>query len=155
MQAISHHYIIECCRRQTLVDVRRFLLPAGWSLLGQQFVRWSLGQAIDQRRSASPFQGRNILIGSDNPDYVTFWTRVCRLAQATVRTVHQGQDIGVQTRGFLLTDEDFSVEIKSKAEHFRIPVVSTVWIVECLVAGALCAPDASEKFHKAYLDDNF
>lgn len=124
-------------------------------MLAQRFVRWTPGKAADQRRSAAPFRGATVLIGSDSPDYVQFWTRVCRLAQANVRVVQLAQDIDAKTRGFLLTDEDFSVAIKSKAEHFRVPVVSTVWIVECLVAGDLCATDASERFHRAYQDEDF
>lgn len=96
-----------------------------------------------------------MLIGSDSTEFVTFWSRVCRLAHATVRTVTSAADIGASTRGFLLTDEDFSGEVKSKAEHFKIWLVSTVWIVECLVAGELVDADGNEKFRKTYQDEFF
>lgn len=154
-QAVSHEYIIECCRRQTRVDVRRYILPTGWSLLGQRYVRWMNGRAVDQRRTATPFHGTTVLVASDSPDFVTFWSRVCRMAQANVRTVSTTGDISATTRGFMLTDAEFSGAVKAKAEHFQIAVVSTVWIVECLVTGDLCAADANEKFRKAYQDDSY
>lgn len=155
LQAISHDYIIECCRREQLVDVRRFLLPAGWSHSASRLIRWQTGRAEDQRHNAVPLKGVTIMVASDCIEFETFWTRVCEMAQASVMMVMSTHDISGPTGGYFLTDAEFSGEVKAKAEHFRIPVVSTVWVVECLVTGALCAPDAHEKFREPFHDDFF
>lgn len=150
-QTISHEYIVESCQMRKLADIRRFTLPTGWSLISERFVRWP---PTGQRKPS--LSNAIVLVASYNADFVEFWSRVCRLAGADVRPVQCSADLSETVRNaYLLTDPEFCEETKEKAVCLRIPVVSTVWVVESLILGKLCAPDASDKLRQSYQDDDY
>lgn len=64
-------------------------------------------------------------------------------------------DIKETTKGYLLTGEDYPAEVKSKAEHYKIPVVSTVWVVQSLIVGYPCDPKSNSKLTMAYDEEDF
>lgn len=104
----------------------------------------------------SPFANVIILIASQHKEYTDFWSRACKLAGATIRYVKSVSDITSSTQGYLLTDYlEAPHEITSKAEHFEIPIVSTVWVVQTLILGKVCSPEANLKLKKTYQDDDF
>lgn len=88
-------------------------------------------------------------------DFSTFWQRVCKLSGSDTSVVESLDDIEETTKGFILTDEDCSEEIKSKAEHYKIPVVSTVWVVQSLIVGCPIDPESNPKLKMAYVDEDF
>lgn len=150
-QAVSHEYIIESCQQRKLADIRRFMLPTGWSLIDQRHVLWP---TTGQRKA--PLSNATVFVASYNTDFMEFWSRVCRLAGAVVRTVKGSEDVSQSLRGaFMLTDPEFCEDTKEKAIHFRIPIVSTVWVVESMVLGKLCTPDANDKLRQSYQDEDY
>lgn len=77
------------------------------------------------------------------------------MSGATLRVIKSASDITQTQSGFMLTDDEFPAEIKEKAEHFGIPVVSTVWVVQSLILGKTCKPDAHKKLTQMYQDDDY
>lgn len=153
--AISHEWIIESCRNNSLVDTKLYALPSGWSLIEERYIKWAVGRNIDQRSTSNPLSNQIVLMASQNKDFSDFWTRVCKLAGSTIRVVKTAADITQGQTGYMLTDEEFPQDIKSKAEHFGIPIVSTVWVVQSLILGKVCRPDADEKLTQIYQDDDY
>lgn len=148
---VSHEYIIESCNMRKLADIRRFLLPTGWSFINQRYIRWP---ATGQRKQ--PLVNATVFVASYNADFMEFWSRVCRLAGAGVRSVKCSVDLSQSMRNaYMLTDPEFCEETKEKAVFLRIPVVSTVWVVESLVLGKTCAPDANDKLRQSHQDDDY
>jgi hypothetical protein len=155
LQLISHEWIIECCRTSTSVDPKKYLLPSGWSIIEEQYIKMQVGRSGDQRQSANPFKDTSIAIGSIHKDFSDFWSRVCKLAGATVRLIKSENDVTHNLTGYMLTDESFPEEIKQKASLIKLPVVSTVWVVQCLILGRVIQPAAHEKLTQIYIDDDY
>lgn len=156
LQAISHEWIIESCKKKSIVDIKKFALPSGWSIIEERYKRWSVGKAADQRNMITPFSNAIVLIASQNKEYTEFWSRVCKLAGATIRYVKSVADITSSTQGYMLTDYlESPHEITSKADHYEIPIVSTVWVVQTLILGKICNPESNLKLKKTYQDDDF
>lgn len=153
--AISHEWIIESCQNGVLSETKAFALPSGWSIIENSYIKWAVGRNSDQRSSVNPLSNQVILMASFNKDFIDFWTRVCKLAGATIRIIKSITDVNQGLTGVMLTDEDFPQDIKLKAEHFTIPIVSNVWVVQCLVLGKPCKPDSHDKFKRYYQDDDF
>lgn len=130
-------------------------MPAGWSIIEERYKRWTVGRAVDQRSSINPLLNKIVLIASQHKEFTEFWSRVCKLAGATVRLVKSESDITTTTKGYMLTDEEFLGEIKSKADHFQIPIVSTVWVVQSLILGKVCNPEWNVKLTQIYQDDDY
>uniref|UniRef100_A0A2K6VAQ9 Uncharacterized protein n=1 Tax=Anopheles darlingi TaxID=43151 RepID=A0A2K6VAQ9_ANODA len=155
LQAISHEWIIECCQSLVLVDPKPYTLPSGWSFLEQRYMDWRGDSVKNKRSTASPFASVAINLASLNKDFNDFWSRVCKLAGATVRLIKTEADITENLTGYLLTDQEFPEEIKIKASRNGLLVVSTVWVVQCLINGAVCHPDSHEKLTQIYQEDDY
>ncbi|XP_059621956.1 TP53-binding protein 1-like [Phlebotomus argentipes] len=151
IHAISHEWIIESCRSGRALEVRDFILPAGWSIIERRFIQPTVRRVSSNSKA---FVDLNILLVSENSDFTDFWTRVCKLAGASsVQRVKSVNDISTIQKGFLLVGGDVSPILIEKAKDFNISVVSTVWVVQSLIAGTSCDPNAHEGLTKMFTDD--
>uniref|UniRef100_A0A182T222 BRCT domain-containing protein n=1 Tax=Anopheles maculatus TaxID=74869 RepID=A0A182T222_9DIPT len=153
--AVSHEWIIQCCQVLMIVDHKPFVLPAGWSFLENRFIEWSSGRAKERRTSVTPFTSVCINVASLCKDFNDFWSRVCKLAGGTVRLIKTESDITDNLTGYLLTDQAFPEEIKIKAARTGLLVVSTVWVVQCLILGRVCHPNSNEKLTQIYQEEDY
>uniref|UniRef100_A0A182KAV5 BRCT domain-containing protein n=1 Tax=Anopheles christyi TaxID=43041 RepID=A0A182KAV5_9DIPT len=153
--AVSHEWIIQCCQVLMLVDQKPYVLPAGWSFLENRFIDWNCGRAKDKRSTATPFASVCINVASLCKDFNDFWSRVCKLAGGTVRLIKTESDITENLTGYLLTDQEFPEDIKIKASRNGLLVVSTVWVVQCLIMGRICHPSSNEKLTQIYQEDDY
>uniref|UniRef100_A0A182RF26 BRCT domain-containing protein n=1 Tax=Anopheles funestus TaxID=62324 RepID=A0A182RF26_ANOFN len=155
IMAVSHEWIIQCCQVLMMLDYKPFVLPAGWSFLENRFIDWNSGRVKDKRNSATPFASVCINVASLCKDFNNFWSRVCKLAGGTVRLIKTESDITDNLTGYLLTDQEFPEEIKIKAARTGLLVVSTVWVVQCLILGRVCHPDSNEKLTQIYQEEDY
>lgn len=151
MTVVSHGWVIESCRQRQLMDLKAYALPAGWSVLEENYVRYVTGRN-EKRSHARPFLNQNILISSENEEFIKFWTRVCKAVDAKVKQINSVLDITASKKTFLLTDPEMIVANVEKAKAMGIPIVSTAWVVECLIQGKLCRPEDHENFSKPNWD---
>lgn len=145
MITVSHGWVIECCRQNKLVDLKAFALPAGFSMAENTYVRYVTGRT-ERRANSYPLMNLTIQISSDNEDFVKFWTRVCKFADAKVKLVSSVLDVTAAKKTYLLTDSDLEVSIVEKAKAVNIPIVSTAWVCECLIQGRLVDTQAHANF---------
>lgn len=157
MQPVSHEWIIECCKQNEPLKYDEFVLPSGWSLVDKKFIAWKVQRSKNSssRDSTKALRNKVVLIATQHNDYEVFWDRVCTLAGGKTYVIHSLDDIDDKTKGIMLADEDFPEEIKTKAEHYRIPVVSTVWAVQSLIMGCFVNPDSNTKLKLPYDDDEY
>lgn len=130
------------------------MLPSGWSIIENSYMKWSVGRSQLQRKNASPLSKKTIILTSQQADFVEFWSRVSKFAGAKVRIVKSIKDLTATTQGYILMDDEFPSEYLAQAERYHIPVISTVWIVQTLIHGKVCDPHAHPKLTQLYEDDS-
>lgn len=103
------------------------------------------------RRSSTPFKNNLILLCSDNETFIKFWRRVCTLAGGDTRTVNE-EDLNLSGGLVIVTEYDCPHEVQNKANQDNIPLVSTIWVTQCLIEGTICDHNASVKYNFTYTD---
>ncbi|KAI8434041.1 hypothetical protein MSG28_012191 [Choristoneura fumiferana] len=83
--------------------------------------------------------------------FVKFWERVCTLAGATTRVVNE-EDLNMSGALALVTEWDCPHEVQNKANQDNIPLVSTTWVVQCLIEAKVIAPTSHDKFSFMYTE---
>lgn len=137
-----------------LLNKDDYVLPSGWSIVENKYKPWTIGRSrSDQRKNA--FSKTTIILTSQQSDFVEFWTRVCKSAGAKIRLVKSTNDLTSTTKGYILLDDEFPQEYQYRAERFHIPIVSTVWVIQSLILGRVCDPNAHPKLTQLYEDDYF
>ncbi|KAJ8718349.1 hypothetical protein PYW08_002586 [Mythimna loreyi] len=142
IRSVSHGWVIMSCINGTLHDIDSFALPAGWSILKQRFINWVPPSG---RRNATFFKDKIILLCGDQDTFVKFWERVCTLAGATTRVVNE-EDLNMSGAEALVTEWDCPHEVQNKANQDQVPLVSTTWVVQCLIEARVIPPTSHEKF---------
>lgn len=147
---MSHEWVIKCCETQTLAKKDGYALPSGWSVTDNRYRHKSL-----KRKKNSPFNKITIIITSQQSDFAEFWSRVCRAAGAKIRTIKSTADFTATMQGYILMDDEFPLEFRNRANDYKLPLVSTVWLVQCLIVGQVCDPGEHELFTKLFDDENW
>lgn len=160
IHAISHEWVIECCKSGKLLDMKNYYLPCGWSILTSDFVQWKKGNNMkfdisSYRLDTKPFTKLTIMIAGTEKDFTEFWIRICKNAGGKVRIIKSINDITATSGGSIMVIEsDIDKAIRQKAEHFDVNIVSTVWIVQSLIAGFAVPPDCHKDLKEIYQDDS-
>lgn len=124
-------------------------MPSGWAKIEKKYVKWEVGPTADQRKFAKPFNGQIILMLIQKPKFSSYWSEVCKQAGATVCLIQTINDIAQQTQSaFMLIDDEISHETKSIVDKCGILIVSSVWLVQCLILGKPLEPNLLEKLKK-------
>ncbi|XP_063830242.1 uncharacterized protein LOC135079516 [Ostrinia nubilalis] len=146
---VTHGWVIESCIKNQLVDVEAYLLPAGWSLQKQQHIDWAPSSG---KRNTSFFKDKLIVLCSDNDStFLKFWDRVCTLAGANTRVVNE-DDLNMAGALALVTEWDCPHEVQNKANQDNIPLVSTHWVIQCLVEAKVLDPNGHANFSFAFTE---
>ncbi|XP_043283659.1 TP53-binding protein 1-like [Venturia canescens] len=139
----SHQWVVRSCQENRIVSPSGELLPAGWSILKKSYVE------MYQRRMGKPFEALPVIfvipVTPVNKEFVTFWRKVCENAGGGVLLVENPDDNFVEGT-VVLTNQHCPSWVVEKASSWNIPLVSTTWVIECLVQGDLCGDDAHASF---------
>lgn len=104
------------------------------------------------RRNATFFKDKLILLcGDHNDTFVKFWDRVCTLAGASTRVVNE-EELNMSGALALVTEMDCPHEVQNKANQDNVPLVSTTWIVQCLIEAKVVPPTGHDKFSFMYTE---
>ncbi|XP_026325982.1 uncharacterized protein LOC113234733 isoform X2 [Hyposmocoma kahamanoa] len=148
IRAVTHTWVIMSCINNRVEDFDQYALPAGWSIQKGCFVNWVPPSG---KRNTSFFKDKLILLCGDADTFVKFWDRVMTLAGANTRVVNEEQ---LHTSGALalVTEWDCPHEVQNKANQDNIPLVSTTWVVQCLIEARVIAPTSHDKFSFMYAE---
>lgn len=145
----NHNWVIQCCRENKALKPTAYELPAGWSLERKTYV-----ESYD-RRNKQPFTG--MIIGMpvlDNKNAanrsIQFWRRICENAGAGVQIIDD-PEIDFCHATAILTDNRCPSWLVEKADRWQIPLVSTVWIVQCIIAGELLIHDTNPQYKHTFI----
>ncbi|KAG5344005.1 TP53B protein, partial [Acromyrmex charruanus] len=133
----NHEYIIRCCSEKRVINKAEVALPNGWSLQRKAYVE---GHDAYTKKPLSEIVVIIPSLASINlPQFATFWRQVCEHAGAVV--------IIAENPDAMETDFADTVVVSNwkcpswaqkKAIQLNIPILSTTWVVQCIIEGKLC-----------------
>ncbi|RLU20538.1 hypothetical protein DMN91_007149 [Ooceraea biroi] len=147
--AYNHKWIIRCCSEGKLVNEAEEALPTGWSLYKQGYVE------MFQVAGNKPLSKIVVIIPNliYDKEFTTFWRQVCENAGAVVL-------IAEHSGSMELVDFDSDVVVVSnkkcpswavdRAGQLQIPVLSTTWVVQCLIEGKRCPCELHPRYKYNY-----
>ncbi|CAG0906237.1 unnamed protein product [Cyprideis torosa] len=146
-------WIRECCSRGERLRPRGFELPAGWSLITQEFIPQQ-EESIRQRRDVSPLSGLRVLLaagGRNSKRFLEYWQPVI-LAASMVPVeklptgVIKGSESKTDEVDVIVCNETPPVRVLSRAREQGLPLVNTEWVIHCLIHGERLQFDAHPRF---------
>lgn len=146
---VSHEWITNSCHLNELLDYRSYLLPTGVNIVEKKLVEWHsqcnvLG-SLSVHLASTP----------ENPDFVEVWQPVLVAAGATLHTRLSvvASDASQLKVDVVVADTACSRAIVRRCRKLGITIVSTEWIVQCLINGKQLTYDAHPKFSYDFMDN--
>lgn len=134
IQLVSYTWIIECCETNVCQPLSRHYLAAGWSLDKREYVR--------RNPNKRPLSCVNIGLVSDTKHFRKFWELVLKGAGAYVFGVSQKPCVKELVHlEVLVSSHSCPIDIQMQLEQLGTPLVSTTWIVQCLINGSKLPTD--------------
>ncbi|XP_013140540.1 PREDICTED: uncharacterized protein LOC106104890 [Papilio polytes] len=148
VRALAHGWVVASCQQASKQDEDAYALPAGWSILKDAFINWVPPSG---KRNTTFFKDKLILLCWEQDTFVKFWDRVLSLAGATTRVVNE-ENLNMSGALALVTDCDCPHEVQNKANQDNIPLVSTTWVVQCLIEARVLPPTSHDRFSFMYTE---
>ncbi|XP_076648812.1 uncharacterized protein LOC143356758 [Halictus rubicundus] len=145
--AYNHNWIIRCCQEGKIVNPAEDELPAGWSLDKKSYVE------MFQRPGNKPLTEVVVIIPNTEFQklFVTFWRKVCENAGAVVLLADKPDTMeGFADGTVVLTNRSCPSWVIGKASELQIPLLSTTWLVQCLIEGKFCRYDSQRRYKYNY-----
>ncbi|XP_066595932.1 uncharacterized protein [Prorops nasuta] len=140
----NHGWIIRCCEENRVVNPAENVLPAGWSLENQKYIEFY------DRTSSKPLAETIIIIPNLESEYKfgSFWRQICENAGAVVLLAENAESMeGFVGNAIVVSNPRCPAWAVKKANELKLPMVSTTWVVQSLVKGAISDYE-SKDFYK-------
>ncbi|KYM98984.1 PREDICTED: uncharacterized protein LOC108777119 [Cyphomyrmex costatus] len=147
----SHKWIIRCCVEEKKVNTAELALPNGWSLQKKTYIE------AFETYGKKPLSEIVVIIPSlasiNLPQFATFWRQVCENAGAIV-LIAEDLD-AMETMDFASTTVVISnwkcpLWAQNRAIQLNFPILSTTWVVQCIIEGKLC-PQNHPRYRHTYI----
>ncbi|XP_071167945.1 TP53-binding protein 1-like [Mytilus edulis] len=138
---VSHRWILDSVSQQTLLDYKSYMLQAGISIEKKKKVEWNAHRG-DLKDMTIMLEGENLVE----------WSNILEIAGANiVKKLHsrRATDEIVQV---VVTDNSCKPQILRSARTLKIPVVSTEWLIQCLINGHLMDFTGHPMYDYDYID---
>ncbi|XP_063993434.1 TP53-binding protein 1-like [Diachasmimorpha longicaudata] len=144
--SVNHRWVIRCCQENKLVNASEETLPAGWS--------FDKGTYVDmyQRPNDKPLGHAVIVMPKipSNERSIEFWQRVIANAGGTLRLVENQSETFMEGTVVLANDK-CPTWMKDKAAGWKIPLVTTTWVIQSLIEGKMMPSDAHPLYQHNFL----
>lgn len=145
---VRHTWITHSCCAGEVLDYRSYVLPAGFSVLEDKVVEW--------HGKTDALKGLKIsLIAERNKAFLDTWTPVLLAAKADLVQKSSLLSYAVKDTSVIdivVTDSSCPKKFLTAAERNRLPVVSSEWVIQCLICGFRLPHDAHPKFRHNYTE---
>ncbi|XP_015110583.1 TP53-binding protein 1 [Diachasma alloeum] len=134
---VNHRWVIRCCQENKLVNASEETLPAGWSFDKEAYVD------MYQRPNAKPLGHAVIVMPKipSNERSIEFWQRVIVNAGGAFRVIENQSETFMEGTVVLANDK-CPTWMKEKAAGWKIPLVTTTWLIQSLIEGKMMPYDA-------------
>lgn len=146
----NHNWIIQCCQENKLINPAGWSLPVGWSLDKQSYIE------VFQRSSTKPLTQVIIIIPIIESDkkFTSFWRQICENAGAVVLLADSSESMeGFAEGAVVVTNRRCPSWIVAKASELQLPLLSTTWVVQCLIEGRICPYDSQMRYKYNYIQN--
>lgn len=151
IRAVSHDWVYQCCQRNEILPLERYLLPPGIDVTGQ-VVEWapSTGRC---------FNGTRILLYGPS-HFCDLWQPILVQAQCVVvfrfreenETVAGEQELDEAAlkdevpTDYVVATKECPAKIVDSAHRMNIPIVSSEWVIQSLIHGKKLDPKSCSEF---------
>ncbi|CAG2171967.1 unnamed protein product [Oppiella nova] len=145
----SHLWVIDCCRQNKYLKRDNYTLPAGFSIITNALP----SDKNTFKKSSTLFKGTKFYFGSKTPEKLhSLWAPVLSAAQALIVEDNSISVTNLSRKcvDIIIGDSSCSPELVKKAKQVKIPVISSEYIVQCLINGRKLSYDASPLFAYTY-----
>ena len=119
---VAHHWVVNSCKQDKLLDHKSYILPAGISLEKKKVMEWKCRRDV--------FVGVKAFIVSKDSKFCDCWSEILQLAKCSVLPKLQYSDLDV-----IVTDSSCSPATVRQAEAHGVALVSTEWVIQSLING--------------------
>ncbi|KAK7011385.1 TP53-binding protein 1 isoform X1 [Biomphalaria glabrata] len=136
---VSHQWILHSVSQNSQQPVEAYKLPAGISLEKKQI--------MEEQKWCRGLENLTTMVVSSNEEFTKSWTAIltsagCNILQK-LPTSASKYDPGVNV---VITDSACPTSMVRKCERLNIPLVSTEWVIQCLINGHLMKYKGHEKY---------
>ncbi|XP_011496161.1 PREDICTED: tumor suppressor p53-binding protein 1-like [Ceratosolen solmsi marchali] len=150
IRSYNHQWVIRSCLQNKAIEPAEEELPAGWSLDKQAYID------IYQRPKNRPLEHTIIAIPllECGQTFVEFWKKICENAGAAVQIL-ENPDKSFMEVTIILANVKCPLWVIEQAKNWHIPILSTIWLVQCLIEGKLCSFDTKQVYKSPLSDSSF
>ncbi|XP_067666532.1 TP53-binding protein 1-like isoform X2 [Haliotis asinina] len=138
---VSHQWIIHSCTEGRLLDHKAYILPAGISLERRKLMEWNPG--------GSCLGGLQVMVASTNVKFQDTWRSIL-----TISRCHLVNRLPIKNKtdsvNIIVTDADCPSSVLHQAKQLKIPLVSTEWVIQCLINGHLLGYTTHPQYRHDY-----
>lgn len=149
----SHLWVIDCCRQNKFLKRDNYTLPAGFSIITNALP----SDKNTFRKSSTLFKGTKFYFGSKTPEKLqSLWSPVLSAAHSVIveHNPSLANTLSRKTVDIIIGDHSCPSELVKKAKQMKIPVISSEYIVQCLINGRKLSYDASPLFSYTYKNNS-
>ncbi|CAM9795178.1 unnamed protein product [Lampetra fluviatilis] len=128
---VSHMWVRDTCLLNTQHDYRKYMLPSGYNLTAGSINEWHGQKNLFE-------DTRVLLVSEDHESFLDLWSEILMAAKAATVTCHKptpNNDVAVAKYDLLVSDASCPPGMLHCAAALEMPVVSSEWLVQCLVTG--------------------
>ncbi|KZS19883.1 Uncharacterized protein APZ42_013658 [Daphnia magna] len=162
IRAVSHDWVYQCCQKNERFNYERYLHPPGIDLHGN-IVEWS-------PTTGRCFVGMRVLLHGP-PEFNDLWVPILVQAECIIvsrlparacrpDSEEANVDIGAADSekalcddvpfDYVVTTKDCPTKIVDQARRMKIPLVSSMWVIQSLIQGKILDPSSSHEFNFNY-----
>ncbi|XP_076322564.1 TP53-binding protein 1-like [Tachypleus tridentatus] len=144
---VSHVWVDNCCSTNSLLDYHSYLLPTGYSVIEKKLIEWHFQTSIFERC-------RVLLVFANDRSSITNWIVALLAAKSeVVQCLTELEDrSGIFHTDVIVTDSSCPDYVVKAAHQITIPLVSTEWIVQCIINGCIVPFESHPHFNFKYQD---
>lgn len=149
--AYNHNWIIQCCLEDKLINPAGWSLPVGWSLEKQSYIE------VFQRPNKKPLSQVIVIIPvmESEKKFTSFWRQICENAGAVVLLPDSSESMDAYgyEGAVVVTKRKCPSWAIAKATKLQLPLLSTTWVVQCLIEGRICPYDSQIRYKYNYIQN--
>ncbi|ESO94457.1 hypothetical protein LOTGIDRAFT_161149 [Lottia gigantea] len=143
LPCVSHLWIIFSSSQGRLLDYKSYILPAGINIEKRKLCEWN--------SRGSCLSGLNVMVNSSNKEFVSAWSSVLNISRCHLITKLPTAKSKTKL-DVIITDNSCSSTVLKKAEQLSIPIVSTEWVIQCLITSHIVNYAGNPKYRHDYYD---
>ncbi|XP_069136776.1 uncharacterized protein [Argopecten irradians] len=136
---LSHVWVYDCYSEEELLDHKAYILPSGISLEKRRLMEW--------KPTLNLLVNMKVMVESESDKFKEEWTAIVRIAGGEAETKIQTRN---QRVNVILSDKSCPNSVVRRAKQLNVPVVSTEWMIQCLINSQLMAYDGHPKYRYDY-----